>query len=204
MVSLGISSSKHQVSLLSKINLAKFRAAEVPLKFNTNFLTGPQKELIRRSIAFKLSLPFEKVLEKTIDPQVTSLRTRNLQSVTEITVQVVPVNDNPNYPSPQDLAAKINEAETKAYLKGKVSSYDDTYVSPISTYPVYKPFFFGSPEIFSTTHDTITLDVGLTNYGIVLVVALLKEEGKIFPLDSRYTYSTISLANLERTQRRKC
>lgn len=159
---------------------AKYRAAQVPLKFNANFLTGPQKELIRRSIAFKLSLPFEKVLEKRFDPTTVTSSSRILAGQTEMTIYIVPVNDNPNYPEPKTLAEKINLKDTKDYLKTKISSYDDTYVSPISTYAVYKPFFFGNPEITDQTHNTITLKVGLTNYGSIFVVALLKIEGKFF------------------------
>lgn len=151
----------------------------MPLKFNTNYLTGPQKELIRRSIAFKLSLPFEKVLEKQVDPTVvTTPSTRVLQGSTEMTVYIVPVNDNPNYPPPEILAEKINEQETKQYLKTKIASFDDTFTSTISSYPTYKPFFFGNPEISDQTHESIQVKAGLTNYGYVYMVALLKTEGK--------------------------
>lgn len=88
----------------------KYRTAEVTFKFNQEFLSGPEKELLIRTVAFKLSLPYEKVQEKKFDP--TSLTRRNLvaenqcpkrrllQTTTMITLYIVPVNDNPNYPKP--------------------------------------------------------------------------------------------------------
>jgi hypothetical protein len=44
------------------------------LRFNKAFVSGPEKELAIRTVAFKLSLPFEKVLEKNFQPDSTTLR----------------------------------------------------------------------------------------------------------------------------------
>jgi len=159
--------------------IGKYRAAELTLRFNKPILTGAEKELAIRTVAFKLSLPFEKVLEKKFQPDSTTRRNRILQGSSILTLWIVPVNDNPNYPSPQVLSTRINLAESKSYLKSKMSDYDETYTSVITTFPLYSVFFTSSPDIVTSTFDSITASVSLTHYGKVFMVAIPKGEGNL-------------------------
>lgn len=149
------------------------------LQFNKPFLSGPEKELAIRTVAFKLSLPFEKVLEKNFQPDATSriLENRMLQN-SVLTLWIVPVNDNSNYPDPQTLAARINLQESKDYLKSKMADFDETYTSLITSFPIYSPFFANNPEVVDQTHETVSVTVSFTHYGRIFMVAIPKAEGK--------------------------
>lgn len=154
----------------------QFRAAELTVQTNSQYLNPAEKEIIMRAIAFKLSLPLNKIREKQVEPL--TRRRRNLEAdKTSFTMYIIPVNDNPNYPDPAVLAQRVNQLESKAYIEGKFSTFDDTFENTIVSFPEYKPFFYGNSEIIDITYQSMTVRVGLSNYGTIFIVAIPQTEG---------------------------
>jgi hypothetical protein len=91
-----------------------------------------------RAVAFKLSVPFDNVLEKKFN-----VVTKQLYSppAGKLPMIVAPLYTNPNFPDMLTHAAFINSAESKAYIKSQLSFFDDSIDCTIAKYTLYTPFF---------------------------------------------------------------
>lgn len=91
-----------------------------------------------RSVAFKLSVPFDNVVEKKYD---VVAKQPYIAPSGKMSLIVAPLYTNPNYPDMLTYSNFINDPESKAYIKSQLSSFDDSVSATISKYTLYTPFF---------------------------------------------------------------
>lgn len=108
------------------------------LAFNQPALNEPEKEIVRRAVAFKMSVPLANVLEKKFNP-ITKLA--HTTAANRLPLIIVPLNSNPNFPDMLAHCALINSVETKNFILSKLATFDTLPVYALSKYPVYTPFF---------------------------------------------------------------
>ena len=119
--------------------LDKARAVETSLLFSQATLNFAQKNVIRRAVAFQLSLPLENVIEKVYDVGAKQLYIAPSGSMPLI---IAPIYTNPNFPDMMVYVGNlINTPQLKAYIKSKLSTFTDTATYTVTKYPLYTPFF---------------------------------------------------------------
>lgn len=111
---------------------------EFELSFTKPVLNDAEKSIVMRAVAFKLSLPFENVVEKRYD---VVAKQPYLAPAGKISLIVAPLYTNPNYPDMMTHATFINSAESKNYIKSQLSFFDDSQAAVISKYTLYTPYF---------------------------------------------------------------
>lgn len=142
-----------------------------------------------RSIAFKLSVPFDNVIEKKYD---VVAKQPYIPASGKLSFIVAPLYTNPNYPDMLTYAAFINSAESKSYIKSQLSYFDDTVTATISKYTLYTPFFvkvlstYQTPELQKETASSLSFTVMLNNYGKVFGIAVQRVENATTSIPSPY------------------
>lgn len=116
----------------------KSRAVEVELQFSQSTLTDAQKGIVRRAVAFKLSLPVSNVLEKLFD---VNLKQTYVAGPGKLGLVISPLYTTPNFPDMLAHCALINTPGVKAYIKSKLSTFMDSVTYSLTRYPIYTPFF---------------------------------------------------------------
>jgi len=111
---------------------------EVELSFNQPALSQPEKEIVIRAVAFKISVPLANVVEKKYNP---ITKVAHTTAANKLPLIIVPLNSNPNFPDMLAHCALINSAETKSFIQSKMATFDTVPIYALSRYPVYTPFF---------------------------------------------------------------
>lgn len=111
---------------------------EFALKFTKSVLNDAEKSIVRRAVAFMLSLPLANVLEKQFD---VVGKKPFLAPAKSMSLIVAPMYSNANYPDMLSYASFINSAEAKAYILKQLPSFDGSTDATIAKYTLYTPFF---------------------------------------------------------------
>jgi hypothetical protein len=116
----------------------KARAVEVELPFIVATLNDAEKSIVMRAVAFKLSLPFDNVIEKKYD---VVGRQPFTPASGKLPLIITPLYSNPNFPDMVTHAEYLNNVNTKNYIKSVMASYDTTPTLSIFKYTLYTPQF---------------------------------------------------------------
>ena len=131
-------------------------------------LNDAEKNIVRRAVAYKLSIPLENVVERKFD--VVSKQAYN-PGPGKLPLILAPILSNPNFPDMMLHCQMINTAEVRDYIKSKLSTFDATKTYALGKYPVYTPFMVKNPELVADSKSSLSFRVALTNYGYIYAIA---------------------------------
>jgi hypothetical protein len=99
---------------------------------------------------------------------------RKLQSEisTYLALAIIPEPYSAVYPSPLDLAKKMNLAVTKTKMIGTYPTFDTSYVVPTTEFVAYTAGFASNPVITNITFSTMIYNVRLDNFGWIFCVCV--------------------------------
>lgn len=159
------------------------RAVQVEFEFTQPVLNDAEKNIVRRAVAFKLSIPFDNVVERKFD--VVSKQVYN-PGPGKLPLIMAPIYTNPNFPDMMLHCQMINTAEVKDYIKSKMSTFVATKTYSLTKYPVYTPFMVKNPELVEETKSSLSFRVALTNYGYIYAIAAPRSGNESSTIPSPY------------------
>ena len=146
-------------------------------------LNQAEKDIVRRAVAFKLSIPFGNVQEKKRDPISKQVF---VSAAYKMNLILEPILTNPNFPDMLSHCQLLNTAEVKAYIKSKLSTFVDSNTLVLSKYPVYTPYMTKNPELVSESKSSLTFTSSLSNYGWIYAIAIGKTSEDSSSIPSPY------------------
>lgn len=154
------------------------------MQFSQATMNDAEKNIVRRAVAFKLSLPLDNVIEKVYNVVTKQLY---LPSPGTLPLIISPLYTNPNFPDMLSQASTlINSAEVKAYIKSKMSTFIDTPTYAVTKYPIYTPFLARNPEQISDSKTSLAFQTSLSNYGFIYAIAVEKPANDTSNIPSPY------------------
>ncbi|CAD8173591.1 unnamed protein product [Paramecium pentaurelia] len=183
-------------SLFSDIKSLKFNttnrynASSVTLTFKQSYLNQAERQNIMKKIAFVLSLPTTKVIEKT-----SYTTQRILQSVSiGLSIYLISIPTTENFPSPYNMVTILNSRLIQ--LSKLVSNLDTTTKLEAQDFsPVY-PSFMTKPSQVSSDFTTCTVQGTLDMVGALFVISVQAAQDTASPLAQQvwWGYNSQNLA----------
>lgn len=93
---------------------------------------------------------------------------------TTLNLQIIPMPNNPDFPSPKTLASSLVNKSTE--LAARISNFDTTYEIVYSEVPRYRPKFIGNVILTNYTYYSASFSLSLNNYGWGYVVIIKEAE----------------------------
>ncbi|CAD8123188.1 unnamed protein product [Paramecium sonneborni] len=168
----------------------RFNASSVTLTFKQSYLNQAERQNIMKRIAFVLSLPSTKVIEKT-----SYTTQRILQSVSiGLSVFLISIPTTENFPSPYNMVAILNQRLIQ--LSKLVSNLDTSAKLEAQDFtPVY-PSFMIKPSQVSSDFTTCTVQGTLDMVGVLFVISVKAAQDTASPLAQQvwWGYNSQNLA----------